>query len=297
MPAVPSEFEEKEFEAPLYNQLGSGTRLVWSPGQVFEEYIGIDHALFLHDAALWRFFGTAGPLRGALLHRFDWDFIWRRRGRRPLPNFRLNLFLQAKRSHYYRRRPRTLRTVVPSGVPCWRFNLDPAQQEALERVAAKLGDRAIVAYAAPVFHRISQLNAHTVHGTMLANSTFPRVESLHGHSAWYYTEPGGSGFANPDVTPIEGMGLERLLEAVVAKRPSDTDGSVSEQLAILSGVIERTVMEEVSDENPRKALFFQRVREIDPMVATYEERPESLRWFLRVATFASAFNLDWYAVG
>jgi hypothetical protein len=36
MSAKPSEFEEREFEAPLYNQLESGTRLVWSPGQVFD---------------------------------------------------------------------------------------------------------------------------------------------------------------------------------------------------------------------------------------------------------------------
>lgn len=155
MPAVASEFEEKEFEIPLYNQLGAGTRLVWSPGQVFEEYIGVDHALMLHDAALWRYFSPGLPLRGALLYHHNWDFIWRHRRRRKLPNFRLNLFLQVKRCHYYRRRPRTLKSWLPAGVPCWRFNLDAVQQQALERVAAKLGDRAVVAYAAPAFHRIS----------------------------------------------------------------------------------------------------------------------------------------------
>jgi hypothetical protein len=34
MAGVLAEFEEKEYEAPLYNQLESGTRLVWPPGQV-----------------------------------------------------------------------------------------------------------------------------------------------------------------------------------------------------------------------------------------------------------------------
>ena len=57
MAAIPSEFEEKEYEAPLYNQLECGTRLVWSPGQVFEEYIGVDRAIFLRDPVLWRHFG------------------------------------------------------------------------------------------------------------------------------------------------------------------------------------------------------------------------------------------------
>ena len=34
MPVLPSEFEEKEYEAPLYNQLERTPGLVWSPGQV-----------------------------------------------------------------------------------------------------------------------------------------------------------------------------------------------------------------------------------------------------------------------
>ena len=297
MPAIRSEFEEKEFEGPLYNQLGAGTRLVWSPGQVFEEYVGVDYSLFVRDAALWRYFDPTSPLRGALLHRHNWDFIWRRRGRRKLPNFRLNLFIQAKRCYYYPRRPRTLKAILPTPVPCWRFDLEAVQQEALERVAAKLGDRAIVTYAAPAFHRISQLNVHTVQGAILANSTFPRVDGLHGHGAWFYTAPGGAGYANPRVTPIEGVGLEMLLESLVGQKRSDTDGSVSEQLGILSGLIERTVTEEVSDQNPRKALFFERLRLVDPAVADYEGAPESIRSFLRVAVFASAFNLDWYAIG
>lgn len=92
MPARPSEFEEKEFEAPLYNQLECGTRLVWSPGQVFEQYVGFDRALFLYDPALWRFFGVVTAPRGVFLDRFHWPF-WRERPRRGLPDFRLNLFI------------------------------------------------------------------------------------------------------------------------------------------------------------------------------------------------------------
>ena len=33
-----AEFEEKEFEKPLYNQLEDGSREVWTPGQCFEYY-------------------------------------------------------------------------------------------------------------------------------------------------------------------------------------------------------------------------------------------------------------------
>lgn len=37
-----AEFEEKDFEEPLYNQLENGERDVWTPGQCLEEHIGID---------------------------------------------------------------------------------------------------------------------------------------------------------------------------------------------------------------------------------------------------------------
>jgi hypothetical protein len=49
-----------------------------------------------------------------------------------------------------------------SSQSCWRFDIDPAQQEALGTVAETVGNRAVVCYAAPAFHRWTELNAHTV---------------------------------------------------------------------------------------------------------------------------------------
>jgi len=120
MPAKPSEFEEKEYEAPLYNQLESGTNLIWSPGQVFEHHIGIDRAMLLQNPAVWKVFGYNRALPGVLLEMYDWNFIWRRRQRRPLPDFKLNLFVQAKRCYFYNRRPNHLKSTAIHS-PCWRF--------------------------------------------------------------------------------------------------------------------------------------------------------------------------------
>lgn len=39
-----AEFEEKEFEKPLYNQLENGKGDVWTPGQCFEGYIVFDYS-------------------------------------------------------------------------------------------------------------------------------------------------------------------------------------------------------------------------------------------------------------
>lgn len=131
---------------------------------------------------------------------------------------------------------------------------------------------------------------------MVAHSTFPLVTALRGHGVWYYHNPGGSGFANPGPVPIEGIGLERHLEIAVEQHGDDS-GSASEQLAVLSRGIEQAVTEEVSDDNPRKALYFEHARQIDFLMKEVDDGPGSLPWFLRVAAFAAAFNLEWYAVG
>lgn len=297
MAATPSEFEEKEFEAPLYDQLQIGNRLLWSPGQVFEGYVGFDRALFLNDPDLWRFFGVNAVPRGVFLHRFDWEYIWRQRQRRrQMPNFRLNLFIQAKRCFYHRNRPRHLRSQMARS-PCWRFDLNPNQHDAIGKVSAKLGDRAAVVYAAPAFHRLTTLYAHTARGSIVAHTTFPRAAALNGHGAWYYTGPGGSGFANPEAERIDGPELEQLLNGMVANQSSDREGSPSEQLATLSREIVRAVQTEVSDDNPRKVLFFEALRQSEAALGEYTNVPGVARPFLNVTAFSKVFNLDWYVVG
>jgi|ERR1017187_343512 hypothetical protein len=297
MPAIPSDFGEKEFETHLYTQLGGSNPSVWSPTQVFEAYIGIDRAMFLYDARLWPLFGVTVPPVGVFLNRLDMPFLWRRRKRGNVPNFRLNLFIQAKRSHYYRWRPERLAKELPRKVPCWRFDVVPRQQRALERVAQHLGDRALMVYAAPAFHRYSQLNSHAFHGSVLTNSTFPLIERLHGHRRWYFTGSGGDGVANPDPERIEGVGLTEMINGYVSRLSSESSGTATEHLGILVERIETGLKEAVSGNDDRMAAYFQRSRQIDAVAGSYEEFGPSERAFLRVAAFASVFNLEWYALG
>jgi len=148
MPSAPSEFEEKEYEAPLYNQLEQGTNLLWSPGQVFEHHIGIDRAIFIKDPAVWKAFGYDQPRSGVYLEDYNWDYIWRRRRRRSLPDFRLNFFVQAKRCFFHNPRPRRL-AKKGLATPCWRFDTDANQQQALENVATQIQKRALLCYSRP----------------------------------------------------------------------------------------------------------------------------------------------------
>ena len=93
-----AEFEEKDFEGPLYNQLLCGSLNFATPGQVFEGQFGIDAALEIKNRTFWNCFGYPVPQSGVVLNHYRWGFIWRRLGRkRILPNFSVNALIQAKR--------------------------------------------------------------------------------------------------------------------------------------------------------------------------------------------------------
>jgi hypothetical protein len=180
-----AEFEEKEYEGPLYNQLERGHAHLWSPGQVLEGYLGFDRALLLDEPYLWQMHGYRRPLRGFSPSSFPWPFLPRRRQvLNRLPRFRLNCFIQAKRPHAGSRLPRQL-SALGAARPFFRFQIDSDQQKTLEAAAERLQGRALFTYAAPVFSRSQELFRHMTLGSVVEHSTFPDVLSLAGHHAWY----------------------------------------------------------------------------------------------------------------
>jgi hypothetical protein len=213
----PAEFEEREYETPLYNQLERGPSLVWAPGQVLEAQTGFDHSVFIAAQAVWEVLGYAGVPQGVVLSRMQWPWWWGPpRHRRSLPSFRLNLFIQAKRSYFGSRPPKAARQAGFRGTT-WAFYIDNRQQTLLDVLAAKCGKRAVVTYAAPVFHCVQDLYRHTINGSLIQNSTFPTSLALSGHNAWYYQVAGATGFANPEPELIEEADLEdRLFTALLA---------------------------------------------------------------------------------
>jgi hypothetical protein len=201
---IPAEFEEQAYEAPLYNQLERGNPYVFTPGQVLENKVGFDRGCYISQVALWETLGYKSPLKGAALAYYDWPFGW---GpllpREQLPKYRMNLFLQVKRPIYYQRKPRAIRSIPGMSGPLWGFRISEHQQRLLEILAAKTRGRAHVSYAAAAFHTKSDLFGHTTRRTIVQNSTFPSVDRLSGHEAWYYRMPGATGAANPKPENIE----------------------------------------------------------------------------------------------
>ena len=102
-----SEFEEKEFELPLYYEILDAP-FIWAPGQVFENNVGFDAALYISDIIFWKKLGYSRPLRGVFLNDYHFPHIWKKCPHRKFPSFKLNLFLQVKRAEKCRNRTRGL---------------------------------------------------------------------------------------------------------------------------------------------------------------------------------------------
>jgi len=290
-------FEEKEYEAPLYNQLAAGTRHVWSPGQVFEHHIGFDYALFAEDGRVFRLHDLP-ILRGAVLSRYRWPAHWFRRNSSPtrLPNFLLNLFIQAKRPAWGSR-PAKLKGQFPQPGVIWRFTTDGEQQESLELVAAKLKGRGLVAYAAPVFHSHSVLFAHTRRGTIVENSTFPSAAALATHGAWLYNAPGATGFANPDMTPVQEAGLEQRIAELVRSTDGNTvdDGQWRRNLKGLAASLREALGVEGLAEASRRAAFFELVRDAERATRDLDEA-EAFTAYLTALAFCESHGVEWFTI-
>lgn len=291
-----AEFEEKEYEAPLYNQLEAGSKLVWSPGQVFEQHIGIDRAAFSTNPVFWNLFGRSRP-DGVYLNRYDWDFIWKkRRAKRRFPDFRLNLFIQAKRPQYSSRLPRGL-SGFPLSVPVYKIDIDSPQQGTLLRVASNLGNQALVCYAAPVFHRITQLYAHTRRNSIVQTSTFPPVSSIGRHGAWWYSRPGITGVLNPEFEPYEGPDFQELLHERVKKAAAVEKYGVWRNLGMMATIIDKTLAEAASENDSRAGEYRLRVNELLDDSYEQNELAEIFVNYHKVLLFARTYNLEWFVLG
>jgi len=290
-----AEFEEREYETPLYNQLARGNPNVWSPGQVFEAHIGIDYALLLDDPWIFGVHGYRGYPPGVVLARYKWPVRWFRRGTpRKLPTFRLNLFIQAKRPEWGRRVPVRIRSAGLSP-PFWRFSIDADQQRSLETVASKLGRRALVVYAAPVFHEHRALFLHTRKETITGASTFPSVTSLTDHESWYYNAPGAKGVANPEVRVVDEPSLEDRIRALLEADTVAADDSWRGNLDVTAAAIHDALADERLPETARRAEYFNLLRELRPDTEALEEGP-AISAFLAIMLFCNLFLVQWYVV-
>lgn len=295
---VPAQFEEKEYEIPLYLELYNHAPL-WSPGQVLEAQLGVDAVLRTESRALWQRLGFSQPLRGFALNRL------RRmtRRRRALPRFAANLFLQVKRPTELFRRPKGITaTDLPGTRPFWRFELRERQHDVLSQVAVRVRNRALVAYASPAFADLDTLYDCIDTRRLIENTTFIEVSRLQNHRRWVYNEAGSSGVRCSSPERIVDAPFFVQLEELRASAGRSEDVSPLNNLA---GSIERVIAGELRYEDPRTRAVRRRFAEIDDITdgsaTVSDEGPPArasavLNPFAKVHVFSQIFGLEWFVV-
>lgn len=284
-----AEFEEKEYEFPLNSQLLWGNQNIWTPGQVFEGNFGIDAALEVHRLAFWDMVGYPFPLEGVTLSDFKFGYVWRKlNSQRPLPTFKLNLFLQSKRPEILKNRPSNLKA-LGLGSPYWRFEIKNHQQKLLHQLKLKLNRRAFVAYACAAFDKHSELYHHIQNKTLVENSTFVKVEKMDTHHKWIYDAPGSSGIAMSDPESIKEKPLFNEIASVAENFEVENDNP-SENLRLISNAINE-ICQELQDDNIFAREIYRRYRD-----SSNRNGSSYARQFVNVANFSLLSDTQWFVI-
>jgi hypothetical protein len=287
----PAEFEEKDFEGPLYNQLLSGSSNFATPGQVFEGNFGIDAALEVLHCTFWNYFGYPAPIRGVVLNNIPWGFIWPRLGRRGvLPNFSVNALIQAKRPDRLEGRRSAFSSFGITG-RYWRFFVTPHQQQLLERLSGILANQALVVYASPAFDTLDELYTLTTSRQVVDRSSFVKASRMAGHNAWNYNTPGTRGVAESAPEPIEDKAFHDQVNGMLERY--NRDANPREELANLHAVLV-TTCKEISDGNPLARFFLNRHSQMQEFITrTAPKDPELIEHFLGTIFFCDSANVAW----
>jgi hypothetical protein len=221
------EFEEKQFEQHLNLQLLEDYRLLYPPGQVLENIVGFDVALYTKRRSFWRLFSKSHVYDryyepGSVFYRpgVRLDTAWWERLERDIestfPAFKCNVFIQHKRPDYLK--SRRSREWKDWRGPYFRYRLRKHQQLALEGLESKIGDEAIVVYASPAFHQVSALWRAVDLREVVDRTNFAQPAKLKGHTSYTYVAPGNAGKAHSDVREIQSLDFRRTLGARSERR-------------------------------------------------------------------------------
>jgi hypothetical protein len=291
----PAEFEEKDFEGPLYSQLLSGSRNFATPGQVFEGRFGVDAVLEVLNPVFWTLFSYAVPPGGLVLNDYKWGFIWRGPGKkRTLPNFSVNALIQAKRPDVLEGR-RSAFAGLGISARYWRFFVTAYQQQILDRVSRVLGNRALIVYASPAFDTFDELYSLTTSGQVVNTSSFIKVQKMSGHKSWNYNVPGTEGIAESEPEFVDDEDFYAEVSRVAKAQDSNADPR--EELKKLHETI-LSICKEESHENPLARFFLKRYQTMHESISkTKTKDPELLVYFLGVILFCDSSNIMWFSMG
>jgi hypothetical protein len=197
---------------------------------------------------------------------------------------------------------RAPKALAPFGIKgrYWKFPITPDQQAVLEVLARAVGTQGLVCYACAAFDRVTELYAHSRHGSVVDASTFPGVLTLRSHDAWYYNAPGTIGVANPDPQRIEEPAIGERISQLVSEQPAEArERGFEANLKQLASSISDGLREAPGSPSSRMAVYFEALREIDLYVDFVQPSRyvDAIRSYLIVALFAGLFRVQWHVLG
>lgn len=290
-----AKFEEKEFEKPLYNQLEDGPCDIWTPGQCLEACIGFDFSGNITNDRFWKRFDGFIP-KGVILNDYNMNYFLRKmKKKRMLPNFSLNLFIQAKRPYVHSGKNK-------DSVYCgqhYSFEINHIQQDLLDALDRKLRHRALLVYASPIFGTYEELYQYTKDKKIIDKTSFPRINTLSGHSHWYYCDNcNGIAYSEPEKHKINN--IFGTIESFIYKNTQiHMNTSYAENLESLYN----SIIETVNDYhyNAQVNYFFSKIEKVDidyeyDIGRLYRLSYSLWKHYHTISTFCDVFNLDWFVL-
>lgn len=245
------EFEEKQYEMPLNIELATRAP-IYVPGQVFENKIGFDAAIFSKNPKFWKLWFDRSMWwppalrkyrRGTSIKPDWWGCLEEALNDERFPKFKFNLFIQHKRPEFIF--SSLGKEYKHWNQPYFRYDLDSDQQENLYRLEQKVYSNAIVVYGCPAFWRFTELWNFVSSRKLVDNSNFVQPHDLNGHQRYTFTSSGKTGKAFSERREVERL---FLLEEVhrMFKRVIDFESNTDFIYSLSSRIV--TIIEESSEE-------------------------------------------------
>jgi hypothetical protein len=268
-----AEFEEKQYEQQLNIELLQGSNLLFPPGQVLENELGFDAALYTNNKLFWELYfleienfdeRSYGPvvLPGAKLPIHLWSAI--DQNIENYPKFKFNLFIQHKRPEFMKGGGAAERESW--GASYYRYKTVVHQQRALSILADSMDGSGLVVYACPAFYRNVEFWLAVERRDFIKSSNFCEVRKLDRHHIYTYQKAGKDGVAHSDPEKIEGLDLMDKLSVLSDTNPGNGNRQHIAKLAKHVGL--------AMSESSEYSLLYRRITQ--SMASNYDGIPIAL---------------------
>jgi hypothetical protein len=195
------QFAERQYETAANIELARGTATPFIPTQNIEFYIGVDAVHQPRDInPIWRILSVRVP-RKIMLSPALWPRL-PRSFHDEIPGRFVSLFVQYKVPVYQDNR--RAKYFGSMNGPYYVASITAHQRRRLQSLEQRVGSRAVVRYAAPVFWSRQDFDAYDSQRQILTHSAFVPPATVKSHRKWMFAESNRPMIFNPE--PEESSG-------------------------------------------------------------------------------------------